>query len=334
VNILPQIVGISFSCGLAPGIDTPELAVLAESCGYERVWLWESPAVYGELWMTLARVAERTRTAKIGPGLTVTSLRHVMVTASAIATLEQLAPGRTAVAVGTGFSSRILLGQKPMRWADVERDVRQLRALLRGEEVDVNGRRVQMLHQQPYAPQRPIRVPIVIAANGPKGLRVARELGDGVMSVKEPIPGFDWSIVAGSGTVLDPGERANDPRVLAAVGPYLTMLYHYFYDIPTTVDVGSLPSWKTWQMRVDAIPDDVRHLELHRSHMVGIDERDKALVSGEAVMALTWTGTPAEVRERFKRYAAGGATEIYYEPTGPDLEREIVTFARAVGITG
>ena len=82
---------------------------------------------------------------------------------------------------------------------------------------------------------------------------MARELGDGVMSVKEPIADFDWSIVAGSGTVLDDGEEPGARRVLEAVGPYLTMLYHYFYDVPSAVDLDALPGGRAWRERVDAI---------------------------------------------------------------------------------
>jgi 5,10-methylenetetrahydromethanopterin reductase len=316
------------SCGLAPGRDTAELAVLAESLGYHRVWVWDSPALHGDIWMSLALIAERTRTIGIGPGLAVPSLRHVMVTAAAAATLEGLAPGRTAIALGTGFSARLLLGEKPMRWADVEQYVRQLKGLLRGEEVEVAGKLTRMLHGPEHAPPRPLDIPVVVAANGPKGLRVARELGDGVMSVKEPVPDFAWSIVAGSGTVLDEGESAGDPRVLEAVGPYLTMLYHYFYDVPGAVDVDSLPKGREWRARVDAIPEEVRHLRLHASHMVRVDERDRDLLSGDAVLALTWTGSEQELRRRFAEFEAAGATEIYYEPTGPDLRRELEAFAR------
>src|SRR5579862_4214619 len=323
-----------FSCGLAPGADTPELAQLIESAGYERLWLYDSPVLHADVWMTLALAAERTSTIGLGPGLTVPSLRHVMVLASAIATLEQQAPGRTAVAIGTGFTARLLLGQPPMRWSEMESYVRQLRGLLRGDEVEVDGSLTKMLHPPGYAAARPLAVPLVIAANGPKGLRVARELGDGVMCVKQPVPGFEWSIVAGGGTVLDDGEPPDSDRALAAVGPYLTMLYHYFYDAPTDVDIDSLPLGGEWRRRIDEIPNRERHLRLHESRMVGVAPRDRDLGTGESILSFSWTGTARELQAKFAQFEAAGATEIYYEPTGPDLEREIVTFARAVGLSG
>jgi len=322
---------MDFSCGLAPAQDTPELAALIEELGFSRLWLYDSPNLHADLWITLARAAERTSTIGIGPGVLVPSLRHVVVTAAAIATMEQLAPGRNAVAIGPGFSARLLLGRRPMRWSDVELYVRQLKALLRGEEVEVDGRLTQLLHPPGYAAPTPLDVPIVIAASGPKGLRVAQELGDGVMSVKEPIPGFAWSIAAGSGTVLDEGEAVDEPRVLAAVGPYLAMLYHYFYEAPG-VDVTAFPAGAEWQAEVDAVPEEVRHLRLHEGHMVGVPERDRRVVTGESIGQMTWTGTPAQLRARFDAFEQAGVTEVYYEPCGPDLRREIIAFAEAVGI--
>ena len=79
----------------------------------------------------LARAAERTDRIGLGPGVLVPSLRHPIVNAGAIATLVDLAPGRVAVAIGAGFTGRHVLGQKPMRWADVRAYVLALRGLLR-----------------------------------------------------------------------------------------------------------------------------------------------------------------------------------------------------------
>src|SRR4029450_5481786 len=82
----------------------------------------------------------------VGAAVLVPSFRHVLATASAIATLEQLAPGRLEVAIGTGFTGRYALGQKPLSWRSVERYLGALRGLLRGETVPVDGTLLRMLH--------------------------------------------------------------------------------------------------------------------------------------------------------------------------------------------
>src|SRR5206468_3308909 len=103
--------------------------------------------------------AARTSRIGLGPGVLIPNLRHPLAQASAIATLEQLAPGRIVVAIGTGFTGRMAMGQKALTWAYTRRYIEQVRALLRGEKVEVDGRIVQMLHAEGYAPPRPINTP-------------------------------------------------------------------------------------------------------------------------------------------------------------------------------
>lgn len=85
------------------------------------------------------------------------------------------------------------MGKRAMPWADVAEYVRTLQALLRGEKVEWDGAVIQMLHSENLAPSRPIKVPFIIGAGGPKGVAVAHELGDGVFG-GFPIGGFEWSI--------------------------------------------------------------------------------------------------------------------------------------------
>ena len=69
-----------------------------------------------------------------------------------------------------------------------------------------------MLQPDGYGTPRPLEVPIVIAAAGPKGIAAAREVGDGAFGAPMPIPGFTWSIALTFGTVLRDGE---DPALPA-----------------------------------------------------------------------------------------------------------------------
>src|SRR5713101_6520632 len=116
-----------------------------------------------------ATAADRTTRIGLGPAVLVPSLRHPMTNAAAIAALCSWAPGRVAVTIGSGFTGRMVFGHRGMRWADVAEYVRVLRALLRGEDARWEGRTIRMLHHTTCAPPRPIDVPILIAADGPKG---------------------------------------------------------------------------------------------------------------------------------------------------------------------
>ena len=87
---------MQLSLGVPPGPQTTQLAVRAEQLGYDRIWLFDSPAVYEDLWIHLGLMAQATSRIGLGTAVIVPSLRHVMTTAAAIATIERLAPGRLA----------------------------------------------------------------------------------------------------------------------------------------------------------------------------------------------------------------------------------------------
>jgi 5,10-methylenetetrahydromethanopterin reductase len=319
---------MQISCAFPSGPDVVDHIVEAERLGYERAWLYDSPALYGDIWVIAALAALRTTRIGLGPAVLVPNLRHPCTQASAIATLEQLAPGRIVVAIGTGFTGRRAMGKSALSWASTRRYIEQVRALLRGEKVEVDGAVVQMLHAPGYAPARPVETPIVVAANGPKGLAVARELGDGVMTVGGGDPSFEWCAVLAFGTVLDDGEPPGSERALAAAGPALTVVYHAMYE-GDPASVETLPGGAEWRARIDVLPEAERHLAVHEGHLVHVTERDRPLLDGGLLKAFTWTGTRAEVRARLDALEAAGGTEVLYAPMGPDVPRELRTFMEA-----
>jgi len=316
---------VQISCAFPPGPFVIDHIVEAERLGYERAWLFDSPALYSDIWMIAALAAQRTSRIGLGPAVLVPNLRHPLTQASAIATLEQLAPGRAVAAIGTGFTGRMAMGQKPLTWAWTRRYIEQLRALLRGEKVEVEGSIVQMLHGSAFAPAFPVPTPIVIAANGPKGTAVARDLGDGIMTIGAGEPEFDWCSVLAFGTVLDSGESPGSERALAAAGPALTVVYHAMYE-GDPASVGALPGGVEWRKRLEEVPADERHLAIHEEHLVSVTERDRPLLDGDLLKAFSWTGEAAEVRMRIDALGEAGATEILYAPMGPDVPRELGAF--------
>jgi 5,10-methylenetetrahydromethanopterin reductase len=271
---------IQISAGFAPGPDAVKNAQVAEELGYERVWLYDSPALYADVWVTLAQVAQATERVQIGPAVLVPGLRHPLTQASAIATLEGIAPGRIVVAIGTGFTGRMALGQRAMPWAETRTYIAQVKGLLEGEAMVIDGAVVKMIAPDGYLPQRPLSVPIIVAANGPKGFAVAHELGDGVMTIFGSNPEFKWCSLLAFGTVLDPGEPADSERAYAAAGPAVTVVYHGMYEnAPALVD--GLPGGPEWRAELERIPEHLRHLALHEDHIVSVTERDRPLLSAE-----------------------------------------------------
>jgi 5,10-methylenetetrahydromethanopterin reductase len=323
---------LSFAC--PPGGRSVEHSRIAESLGYERVWLFDSPSMYTDIWVSLARIADATERIGLGTGVAVPSMRHPMVTASAIAAVEELAPGRLVVAFGTGFTARLTMGQKPMRWSALVEYTRQVRALLDGAVVQIDGGACQMMHVDDLAPQRPIRVPLWVAPSGPKGMRAARDLGvEGVLVISPPDEPLDCAHrgLLVFGTVIRPGEDETSSRVLAAVGPSYTTTVHGLWDVAPAL-LSSIPGGQEWHARVNADrPDGERHLIVHRGHLSSVTDRDRDLVhaAGSTILGTGWTGDAASIAARLDDAAGRGITEILYIPAGPDVPAELEAFSKA-----
>ena len=331
---------MDISCAFATSSDTPAHVELAETLGYRHAWLYDSPALYPDVWMVLSRCAERTTRIGLGPGVLVPSLRHPMVNAAAIAELEGQAPGRVVVAVGSGFTGRMALGQRPMPWRKVADYVRCLRALLAGDTAEWDGAKISMLHLPGFGALRPIDVPILIGAEGPKGLAVAAELGDGVFSAAVPQPDAvkvtDWRALLCFGTVLDDGEDLTSPRAIDAAGPAAVVLYHAVYERAGAAAVDAFPGGQGWREAVEAYPEDERHLAIHAGHLVQANPRDEPHVADLIPLAssMALTGTAEQVAEKIAGLAEQGVTEIVYQPAGSGIERELEVFASAAGLAG
>src|SRR3954452_6790611 len=109
---------LELSCAFATGLESHEHARIAESLGYRRAFFYDSPALYPDVWVQLCRAAERTERIVLGPGVLVPSNRHPMTNAAAIGTLVSLAgEDRVIVAVGSGFTGRMAMGQRALRWS-------------------------------------------------------------------------------------------------------------------------------------------------------------------------------------------------------------------------
>jgi 5,10-methylenetetrahydromethanopterin reductase len=313
---------LKISCAFAPAVDTPEHVKLAEQLGYQRAWVYDSPALYHDVFMTLARSADRTTTIGLGTGVMIPSLRHPMDAAASIASLVELAPDRVAIGIGTGFSGRAALGKPALPWRFVEDWVSTVQALLRGEQVDWDGATIQMMHPAGFAPPRPIVVPWVIAAEGPRGAEVAARLGDSIFSMSSK-DGQTPHVSLVYGTVVDEGESVSSPRVLAAAGPAAAVMLHGAYEAGARLV-------EPWCEQIDRVPAPVRHLAVHAGHLVEVTGQDRPYVTPELITSFTCTGSASEVRARSEAKRDEGVTEVAFQPAGPDIPRELESFLTAV----
>ena len=322
---------LTYDFRLPPGPKTVEYAVLAEELGYRCVWCPEIPAFGHDIWITLARIAERTTRIGVGASVLIPSYRHAMAQASAIATLEALAPGRLQAGFGTGFTGRAGLGKRPLKLADMRTHIEQVRGLLRGDVVDIDGGLAQLIASDGYLPDRPIDVPILMAAQGPKARQLASEIADGMIALGAPAPGFDTCLVSTNGTVLDDGEDITSPRAAAAVRPLVALAYHFRYTNDRE-GLKAMPNGEAWLASVEKLDEKVRHLSVHRGHTLDVSNGHDHLVGVEAAKEMTFSGTRDELRERLDKLEAAGATGIIFGTSGVDVERELHAYAEVAGL--
>ena len=323
---------IERSCGLPPGPDFADLAVLAEELGYARVWIFDSAPQWEDPFVHLALAASRTTRIGLATAVLIPSQRSVMAMASGIATIARLSGNRIRASFGTGNTARWTLGQAPMTLSALFDSVGSLRRVLAGETVVIDCKAVRMLHWPGMTVRRPVQVPLWLSVMGPRGNERAHEVADGIIGPPHPrLP----SATMMTGTVLDEGENPRSTRVLQAVGPWGVIPWHMAYQYGGAAAVDALPGGTTWRASLEALaPEEERHLLTFEGHVTHLSERDLPLlehldVEGRTSTVLTMkVGDPSAIKQALARLAEAGHQEVMYNPSGPDVARELEAFAR------
>lgn len=168
-----------------------------EAAGFDGVGILDSQLLSRDTYIVLAQAATHTSTLTLFPAVSNPFTRHPSVLASAIATVEEMAPGRVKFVFGTGYTSASTIGRKPATLAEMRACITQMRSLLQGREADWNGKPGRLA----FASKRPI--PVIMAATGPKAIELAGEVADGVLLMV----GFNQSIMEAALSMLERGAQ-------------------------------------------------------------------------------------------------------------------------------
>ena len=147
----------------------------AEGAGFGYGWMFDSHVLWMEPFPLMALMAANTRSLHLGTCVTNPAVRDVTVSSSLFATLNLASGGRMEMGIGRGDSSRRVLGKKPTTLENLEEFVRVFRALNAGKTVPYDGVDARF----PWATAGVPRV--WVAGYGPKALRCAGRIGDGVI---------------------------------------------------------------------------------------------------------------------------------------------------------
>ncbi len=169
---------MKFGITIKPDISIERIVSLArqaEGSGFEYGWMFDSHVLWMDPFPLLTLMAANTRKMHLGTCVTNPAVRDVTVASSLFATLNLASKGRMEMGIGRGDSSRRVLGKKPTTLENLEEFVRIFRELNAGKTVELDGVRAHF----PWATSG---VPGVwVAGYGPKALRCAGRIGDGVI---------------------------------------------------------------------------------------------------------------------------------------------------------
>ena len=123
-------------CVLAKPTHCAQDAKIAEDHGFTHVWVSDTQMMAGDPYVCLGLIAQQTRRVKLCTGVSIVGTRIPPVIANSIATVNQLAPGRVILGLGAGNSAWRAMGMAPRSLRTLREDVRVIRGLLRGDEVN------------------------------------------------------------------------------------------------------------------------------------------------------------------------------------------------------
>jgi alkanesulfonate monooxygenase SsuD/methylene tetrahydromethanopterin reductase-like flavin-dependent oxidoreductase (luciferase family) len=142
---------------LASSTTAVRLARVADELGFDRFAVSDTqPLLYHAAYPALTAVLLQTKQIKAGPYVTNPVTRHWSIHGATARALEELAPGRFFLGIGTGDGAVHSVGLKPAKLSEFSDAIVQLRGVL------------------------PKQVPVHMAFSGPKGMAVAGKLADEV----------------------------------------------------------------------------------------------------------------------------------------------------------
>jgi alkanesulfonate monooxygenase SsuD/methylene tetrahydromethanopterin reductase-like flavin-dependent oxidoreductase (luciferase family) len=339
-----------------------DLVRYVEELGYDRAWIPDSQMIWSDCYATMALAAHHTSRIKIGTGVSIPGTRIAPVTAHSIATINQIAPGRIFLGIGTGHTAMRVMGQHPMPIKEFREYLRVVRALLGGEPVEYTfagqTREIAFLHRDLHFINLDNPIPIYVAANGPKACESAGAYGDGWITAgaddvrpklalieagakkvgrKLPDPFLTTALI--TACVLRPGEKLTDERVIQETGSYVTAILHFAYEIWS--DLGKkeelIPPYfkNNWGRYLEhvasfSLPADKRFRQIHDGHCTYMQPGEEVFVTPEAIRGTCLAGTPDEIAHQLREMERSGLMGVGLLPPAEYQRKVFRDFAELV----
>ncbi|MEU0845795.1 LLM class flavin-dependent oxidoreductase [Streptomyces sp. NPDC005962] len=338
-----------------PGVE--DLAVRAEELGLRSFWVYDTPMVHGDPFVALSLCAKATSRIRLGIGVTSPALRSAPATASGLASLNALAPGRIICGVGTGNTARRTLGMRPTTADRLENFTAALQDLCAGRSTEYREgdrvRDIRFLHAGAHVHTAdPIEF-VVAALRGPEAAAVAGRRGTGLISVglldptawhalhdarrhaaqatpHDPASHTD-SYVVTSLHLLDEDEDPHGDPARDATGHLVMSFLAFAADTPAFAEQLGPEEGEAVRRLLDrrgttsTAPD--RHTKLYPNYLGRIAPQDRDLVLPSLMNTLALVGTRDDLRTRITALEQAGIDELLIQPV-IDPPAEMARFAK------
>ncbi|MFD6321537.1 TIGR03842 family LLM class F420-dependent oxidoreductase [Streptomyces sp. NPDC058442] len=206
--------------GLVLQTDPPASRVIdlmrrAERNGFTHGWTFDSAVLWQEPFVIHSRILAGTTGLKVGPMVTNPATRTWEVTASTFATLNDMFGNRTVCGIGRGDSAMRVAGRRPSTLARLGEAIDVIRDLAEGREAEVDGQPLRI----PWV--RDGRLPVWMAAYGPKALALAGRKADGfILQLADPYL-TEWMVKAVRAAAAEAGRDPASVTVCVAAPAYV-----------------------------------------------------------------------------------------------------------------
>lgn len=334
-----------------------------ENLGYDAAWVPDTQMMWSDCYATMALAAQNTSKIHIGTGVAIAGTRIAPTTAAAISSVNAIAPGRIFLGIGTGHTAMRVMGQDPLPIKEFREYLRVVRAMLDGEETEFTyrDRTTSIAWQNHGTGFRNIedRVPIYVAANGPRALRTAGMYGDGLVSVfneqkevlefnlgyvregaKKAARGMDdfHTVSLTNAVILNAGEKLTDDAVIERAGSWVVTALHFVYEIwRYTKDDSVVPEymkdiWEEYNDHVEnfPLPPEKWHQLIHEGHCSYYTPGERKFVTPAMIEGTSMVGGPSELAEKIRTAEKNGLREVSLLPPLHDIRGVAKQFAEEV----
>jgi len=303
----------------------------AEAAGFGYSWMFDSHVLWMEPFPVMALMAANTRSIHMGTCVTNPAVRDVTVSASLFATLNLASGGRMELGIGRGDSSRRVLGKKPTTLENLEEFVSLFRDLNAGKKVQYDGVDARFTWTSGTVPR------VWVAGYGPKALRCAGKIGDGVILQFADPDLIEWCVGFVREGAREAGRDPSEIEIMAAAPVWVSddlkvarervrwfpaLVSNHVMDLISRYKPEDLPPALTSYVRNRGAYNYLHHCE------VGSD--NAGFVSDEIVDRFCLIGPLEAHRKKLEALRQKGVTQFYIYLMCGDEEKTVEAYGRDV----